>query len=240
MSDFDTSLGSDHKPKPKPKTKRKNRRVMKVTFQRTTLATLLAVALAATSSGIAADAPEQAAIVKQKIESLRADCATARRQVTVTLEELNRLRVKDIELRPQFEKYKAELVKMEERAENGRSRADAMKAKGQEFFADWEQHVKSIQNPDIRKAAQSRLAQRKKSYNKILAAMLEAKEQLVPFMSDLNDLKKMFDGELTASSVTSAKDLFRQANWHGGDVNESLQDVEKELDRVAAELAKYQ
>jgi len=213
---------------------------MKVTFQRTTLTALLAMAVAATSSGLAADAPEQAAIVKQKIESLRSDCAQARRQITVTLEELNRLRVKDVDLRPQFEKFKAELVKMEERAENGRSRADAMKAKGEEFFADWEQQVKSISNSDIRKAAENRLAKRKKSYNKILSAMQEAKAELVPFMSDLNDLKKMFDGELTASSVASAKDLFRQANWHGNDVNESLLDVEKELDRVAAELAKYQ
>jgi len=211
---------------------------MKASFQHIPLAVLLALAPAQFSR--AADAPEMAALVKQKIESLRADCATARRQVTVTLEELNRLRVKDIDLRPQFEKFKAELVKMEERAENGRTRADAMKAKGEEFFSDWEQQVKTIQNPDIRKAAENRLVKRKKSYNKILAAMQEAKAELVPFMSDLNDLKKMFDGELTASSVASAKDLFRQANWHGGDVNESLLDVEKELDRVGAELAKYQ
>lgn len=211
---------------------------MKTSFQHISLAVLLALAPAQFAR--AADAAEMAAIVKQKIESLRADCATARRQVTVTLEELNRLRVKDIDLRPQFEKFKAELVKMGERAENGRTRADAMKAKGEEFFADWEQQVRSIQNPDIRKAAENRLVKRKKSYNKILTTMQEAKAELVPFMSDLNDLKKMFDGELTTSSVASAKDLFRQANWHGNDVNESLLDVEKELDRVGAELAKYQ
>ena len=211
---------------------------MKTSFRNISLTVLLALAPAQFAR--AADAAEMAAIVKQKIESLRADCATGRRQVTVTLEELNRLRVKDVDLRPQFEKFKAELVKMEERAENGRTRADAMKAKGEEFFADWEQQVRSIQNPDIRKAAENRLVKRKKSYNKILAAMQEAKAELVPFMSNLNDLKKMFDGELTASSVASAKDLIRQANWHGTDVNESLTDVEKELDRVAAELAKYQ
>jgi len=211
---------------------------MKTSFRNISLTVLLALAPAQFAR--AADAAEMAAIVKQKIESLRADCATGRRQVTVTLEELNRLRVKDVDLRPQFEKFKAELVKMEERAQNGRNRADAMKAKGEEFFADWEQQVRSIQNPDIRKAAENRLVKRKKSYNKILAAMQEAKAELVPFMSNLNDLKKMFDGELTASSVASAKDLIRQANWHGTDVNESLTDVEKELDRVAAELAKYQ
>ena len=70
--------------------------------------------------------------------------------------------------------------------------------------------------------------------------MEEAKEELVPFMSDLNDIKKLLDSELSASTVASTKSLIRQANWHGEDVRESLSDVEKELDRVSAELAKYQ
>jgi chromosome segregation ATPase len=157
----------------------------------------------------------------------------------LTVEELARLTSKDVELRPQFEKFKAELVTMEEQAANARTRADAMKAKGQEFFADWEQQIKGIQNEDIRKAAEKRLAKRKKSYDKILSTMQDAKGQLVPFMSDLNDIKTLLDAELTRSSVASAKNLIRDASWHGNDVADSLQDVERELDRVAAELAKY-
>jgi hypothetical protein len=129
---------------------------------------------------------------------------------------------------------------MEGQAAFARTRADAMKAKGQEFFADWEQQIKSIQNEDIRKAAEKRVAKRKKSYDKILSTMQEAKTQLVPFMSDLNDIKTLLDAELTQSSVASAKKLIKQASLHGKDVAESLQDVEQELDRVAAELAKYE
>jgi hypothetical protein len=59
-------------------------------------------------------------------------------------------------------------------------------------------------------------------------------------MSDLNDVRKLLESELTTTTVASTKNLIRQANWHGEDVKESLLDVEKELDRVAAELAKYQ
>lgn len=188
----------------------------------------------------AAEAPAQAALVKEKIQTLRSECATARHQVTVTGEELLRLSAKNVELRPQFEKFKAELVKMESQAANARNRADAMKSKGQEFFADWEKQINAIQNEDIRKAAEKRLAKRKKSYEKILSAMQEAKSELVPFMSDLNDIKTLLDAELTSNSVASAKNLIKQAGWHGSDVAESLQDVELQLDRVAAELSKYQ
>jgi len=212
---------------------------MKLPLQTTTLVTLLALALAPARMAFAADSAELAAVMKEKIQTLRSDCAQSRNQIKLTLEELSRLSVPGVELRPQLEKFKAELAKMEQKAVSARERADAMKSKGQAFFDEWEQQVKSIQNEGIRKEAAGRLAKRKKSYNKILTTMQEAKTQLVPFMSDLNDIKKLLDSELTAGSVASAKMIIRQANWHGEDVTESLTDVEKELDRVSAELAKY-
>ena len=213
---------------------------MKTSFQYTTFATLLALALLPARLSVAADSAEKAALVKEKIQGLRKECSQTRNQITLTLEELSRLTVAGVELRPQFEKYKTELTKMEEKARSARDRADSMKEKGQAFFTEWEQHINTIQNEDIRKEAAKRLAKRKKSYDKILTTMQEAKEQLVPFMSDLNDTRKLLDSELTTASVASTKSLIRQANWHGEDVRESLTDVEKELDRVAAELAKYQ
>jgi hypothetical protein len=213
---------------------------MRNSFLPTTLAALLALALAPTPPAVGADSAEKAALVKERIESLRQECAQSRNQITLTLEALSRLTVKDIELRPQFEKYKAELVKLENVARITRERAVSMREKGQAFFADWEQQAKTIQNEDIRKEAEKRLEKRRKSYGRILSAMEEAKDRFVPFLSDLNDVKKLLEGELSAATVASTKSLIRKANWHGEDVRESLTDVEKELDRVAAELAKYQ
>jgi chromosome segregation ATPase len=212
---------------------------MKTSMQHTTLAAMLALVLAPAPFVIAADSAERAAMVKEKIQTLRSECAQTRNQITLTLEELSRLTVNGVELRPQFEKYKGELAKMEDKAKSARERAVSMKEKGQAFFGDWEQQVKSIQNEDIRNEAEKRLAKRRKSYGKILSAMEDAREQLVPFMSDLNDVRKLLESELSASTVGSTKNLIRQANWHGEDVRDSLTDVEKELDRVAAELAKY-
>ena len=213
---------------------------MKTPFHYTAVTALVVLTLARVSISTAADSAERAAMVKERIQTLRNECAQVRNQVTLTLEELSRLSVKGVDLRPQFEKYKAELAKMEEQAKNARTRADAMREKGAAFFSEWEQQVKSIQNEDIRKEAGKRMNKRKKSYDKILAAMQEAREQLVPFMSDLNDVRKLLDSELDAKAVNSTKSLIRQSNWHGEDVRESLTDVEKELDRVSAELAKYQ
>lgn len=188
----------------------------------------------------AAESADRAAATKKSIDALRSESAKVRNQILVTMEELKRLNVKGVELRPQFEKFNAELVKMEEQAKITRNRAISMREKGQTSFQEWEKEVQAIHNADIRKEAVKRYNKRKKSYDRILVALDEAKEELVPFMSDLNDIRKLLDSELTENSVQATKSTVRSADWHGEDVRDALTDVEKELDRVAADLAKYQ
>ena len=213
---------------------------MKTTFQRTTLAALLALALAPTPGARAAESAERAQETKARIDAARVESAKIRNQIGLTLEELNRLRKDSVELRTQFQIYARELGKMEEQAQVARNRVLQMSEKGQAYFAAWEETINSITNRDIREQAQKRYNKRVKSYNKIVKAMTDARDELVPFMSDLNDVKKLLDSELSRESVKSASNLIKQANWHGEDVVESLKDVETELDRVSAELAKYE
>jgi hypothetical protein len=131
------------------------------------------------------------------------------------------------------------------RAADSAERAAATKEKMQALRVESakirnQKEVQAINNPDIRKEAEKRYAKRKKSYDKIQKAMLEARDELVPFMSDLNDIVKLLDSELTEKTVAATRTTIRSADWHGADVRDSLSDVEKELDRVAADLAKYQ
>jgi hypothetical protein len=213
---------------------------MNIKLRLTTLAALAALALAPATRSLAADSAERAQETKAKIDAARTDVAKVRNQVGLTLEELNRMRKDSVELRTQFQLYARELAKMEEQAQLTKERALKMGEKGQAYFSAWEDAIKSIANEDIRAQAQKRYNKRVKSYNKIVKAMSDARDELKPFMSDLNDIKKLLDSELSRESVKSASNLIKTANWHGEDVTESLKDVENELDRVSAELAKYQ
>jgi septal ring factor EnvC (AmiA/AmiB activator) len=218
---------------------KEHRQTMNKTLYTTTLVALVALALAPAPRALAAESAERAQETKAKIDAARAESAKIRNQVGLTLEELNRLQKPSIELRPQLDKFAAELAKMEEQARIARERVIAMQGKGQAYFQSWEDQVTSIANPNIRDQAQKRYTKRVKSYNQIIKAMTAARDQLLPFMSNLNDTKKLLDSELSRESVKSAKNLIKNANRHGEDVVKSLKDVEAELDRVSAELAKY-
>jgi hypothetical protein len=213
---------------------------MKARTYSAVLAGFVAVLVVAGPVANAADSADRAKTAKQKMDATRAEVAGIRHQVALTLEELNRLQKDSVELRPQFEKFSTELANMEAQAKLARDRAFSMEEKGQAFFQAWEDQIKGISNQEIREQAMKRYAKRAKSYGKILAAMLDAREQLRPFMSDLNDIKTLLDAELTRATVKSANKVTKQANWHGADVVDSLKDVETEIDRVSAELAKYE
>jgi septal ring factor EnvC (AmiA/AmiB activator) len=210
---------------------------MNTRLQLTLLAALLA--LTPVPGAFAAESGERAQQTKAKLDATRAEVAKIRNQVGLTLEELNRLKKDNVELRAQLQKYGKELANMEDQARVARDRVVSMEDKGMAYFQAWEDEIKSISNAEIRDQAQKRYNKRVKSYNKIVKAMTEARDTLKPFMSDLNDVKKLLDSELSRESVKSASNLIKQANWHGEDVVESLKDAETELDRVSAELAKY-
>ena len=210
---------------------------MKNTLSLITFTTLLA--LSPWSGAFAAESADKAQAARAKMEATRAEIAKIRNQVGLTLEELNRMQKENVEIRDQFQKYAAELAKMEEQAQVARNRVVSMEEKGQAFFKAWEEQIQTIMNDEVRTLAEKRYAKRVKSYNKIVTAMREGRDRLVPFLSDLNDVKKLLDSELSRESVKSAKNLIKRANWHGEDVVESLKDVETELDLVSAELAKY-
>jgi uncharacterized phage infection (PIP) family protein YhgE len=212
---------------------------MKATVQITSLTALLILAMAPPVATRAAESADQAKEARARIDATRDGSAKIRNQIGLTLEELNRLQTPSVELRPQLDKYTAELAKMEEISKTAKERVVSMQEKGKAYFQAWEDQVQSISNSEIREQAQNRYEKRLKSYNRIIKAMTEARDELVPFMSDLNDIKKMLDAELSRESAKSAKNVIKSANWHGDDVVDSLKDVETELDRVSAELAKY-
>ena len=194
------------------------------------------MALTQAPGAFAAESADQAQKVRERLEALRLESVTVRRQVEVSVYELNRLQSENVDLREQFEKFKTELTRMEEQAKVVRARVEGMGKEGQAFFKAWEDQIAPISNPKIQDLAKDRYKKRQKSYKKILAAMTDARDLAQPFLSDLKDVRTLLDSELTRGSVKSAEKLMERANYVGNDVVEALKDVETDMDRVAAEL----
>jgi hypothetical protein len=177
--------------------------------------------------------PEQAAA---KMEAARMEVAVTRSNIVQTLEQLDLVR-RSADPRAQFEKFTEQLARMEERAKFTRERAQAMGAKVDAYFADWEAQVAAIQDPERRKQVEASYARRKKAYNRITEFMQKAGKDFAPLLSSLKEIQILLEGNPDSQKVAAAKELFSRANWRCVDVQKSLMEVEREFEILAADFA---
>ncbi len=169
-----------------------------------------------------------------RMEAARNEVANVRSNIFITLVELDKVRGERAPGGPQFQVFTNQLSRMESLAKALGQRAEEMRQKGSAYFSDWETRTASIQNPEQRRQAQDRYADRKASYDAISRDMQEARKNFLPFVEELTNIRTLLEGERDPKSVARAKDLFMRANWHCLDVQRALMQIEGEFDRLAA------
>jgi len=109
-----------------------------------------------------------------------------------------------------------------------RGRAEEMRAKGDEFFKEWEapEHV----SPERR-------AELTASYAKIKEDMASAKEGFVPFLASLKDIQSYLKVDPSTKGINSMGELVAKAKEHGARVKTSIDDVLAQLNSVRGMLS---
>jgi outer membrane murein-binding lipoprotein Lpp len=138
--------------------------------------------------------------------------------------------------RKAFEQYSKSLANLESAAAEAIKRAEEMRAKGQEYFKQWEQQLAQVQNPEIRAMAQQQRAKLQSSFDSIKQYAQPLKAQFQPWLSDLRDLRTYLSNDLTTSGVDAAKSLFAKTRTEGIEVQKSMDALVAELNTVAATL----
>jgi chromosome segregation ATPase len=201
------------------------------------LVVLNGLGLAVLAAGLARGAePPKAAEAKAKLEAARAEIGLLRTNIVLTLEQLDQVRsAKDQQ--GQFERFAAQLTNLEAQVKVVRARAQTMKERGDKYFAEWEARTVALQDPQARQWAQSRYAERKKSYDRMVKELQQARTDFQPMLAELNQIKTLLENHRDAASIAAAKEHFTRANWHCVDVQRSLMQVEAEFTFLAADFA---
>jgi hypothetical protein len=138
--------------------------------------------------------------------------------------------------RKAYEQYKKDVANLESTAAKIRSRAQAMQASGQAYFAQWQQELSQVSNPDVRELAEKRKAKLQEAFDTIAETAKPLKEQFDPWMTDLKDLQLYLSNDLTVAGVNSAKSMFKKTAKKGVTVQESMDAVLAELNTIAATI----
>ena len=88
----------------------------------------------------------------------------------------------------------------------------------------------------IRKLAEERKAKLQTTFANIKTKMEPAREQFNSWLTDLKDLQKYLNQDLTISGIDAAKDLIAKSKKDGVDVQQTLDSVIAELNSVVAAI----
>jgi predicted nucleic acid-binding Zn-ribbon protein len=132
------------------------------------------------------------------------------------------------ELKNNFEAYRKSVKDLEDQSQVVKARADEMKAKGDQFFKDWE---------SSKTVSPERRAQLASSYAKIKDDAVVARDAFTPFLNSLKDIDRYLSLDLSLKGVSSMSDLVRSSKEHAAKVKSRIDSVLAEVNSVRGMLS---
>jgi len=202
-------------------------------------AVLLLLAAALLAAGCASSGtPRHAGQVGAGIAEFRQLVINTRDAVGTVLRSLDEVATQaDHNPRPAFKRFDEALHQLEVVSVKTRARADAMRARGDAYFDEWEEQLSGTNDEQARKTAVERRAQLRTTFAEIRRNSQQVREEFKSFLSNLRDLRILLGNDLTVTGVDAAKPVLLKTKSDGLRVQQSLNKVVAELNSVAATLS---
>src|SRR5262245_15378711 len=147
--------------------------------------------------------------VEQLIKKANAGVASindTKAQLQKTMDAYNAVLAPDVkDRRDAYKKLQKEVTESEKKRAMVATRNGELNVEAGNLFKNWEASSAAIQDPELRKRSQDRLAQAKKRFSDIQANGQGAARLYTPFMKSLQDQVTFLGHDLNASAVASLK-----------------------------------
>lgn len=135
-----------------------------------------------------------------------------------------------------YESFRTAMTDFVKNADATLKEAEQVRIRGRELFAEWNAQTESINNPEIRQAAEQRRTALRDTYNSMLDPLTTARNDLSRARSDLMDVQKAIALDLTPTGIDAAKGTFSSVKKSVDAATKSLDALGNKLDEIANEL----
>lgn len=140
----------------------------------------------------------------------------ARTQIETTMTAYNALvSTPSTNMKKDYGKLLKEIKNMDDKVAVARREIDDMQAAGSTYFAGRQATIASINDPELKKQAEQRLADSQKQHADVLAGLRAAGESLEPIRKDLEDQVKFLGSDLNPGAATSLAANAQKLNERG-------------------------
>ena len=125
---------------------------------------------------------------------------------------------------------------LQTRVDSVQTNAVIAKARVKEHYDAWSKELTGMPNPKLREKAQERLTKSQKEFDKIVVKGTVAKEQVLPFVSQVKDVVIYLGADVSEEAVKSLSNDIWKLDGKAAAVNGSIKDVIDQIDRTIKSL----
>jgi paraquat-inducible protein B len=141
------------------------------------------------------------------------------------------------ELEDAYNNLKSGYEDSETRAEDVRDRIKKVERIASDLFAEWEQEIEEISNPDFRSKSRERLSETRRRYSRLHQAMVTAEQRMDPVLQQVKDYVLYLKHNLNAQAIGS---LRREVEDIEDDVDALIRDMNKSIQEAESFLKDFE
>ncbi|MFH5830944.1 DUF2959 family protein [Halalkalibaculum sp. DA384] len=172
------------------------------------------------------------------METMDNDIQEASRQLDATEASLEALmRPSQTDVKQAFESYSENVEKMVAMEKKFAKHAEEMKAKGIEYFEEWEKEGNEYNNPQIQQLSEQRRAALGKIYDKIAENSIGVDEAFKTYTSDVKEIQTFLSNDLTTKGISAIAPTSEEVVKDGNRLKYAMQDLQTAIQNARAEMS---
>jgi hypothetical protein len=115
--------------------------------------------------------------------------------------------------------------------------ADEMKARGAEYFREWQKEDNKYNNAQIRELSEQRRAELGETYGKIAEASIDVKQPFKAYVSDVKEIQIYLSNDLTTKGIEAITPVSRKAIGDGDKLRSAIKNLQLAIEKAKAEMS---
>jgi chromosome segregation ATPase len=195
------------------------------------------VGLLALVSGCGGKSYDRAEARVESMNQVREGLAKGKSQISTVLTSLDQVVMNaKSDPRPAYNKLTEDIATLDGLREDARKRAEAMRARAQEYFSAWEKEMASVKNPELSKLSETQRTKARAEFEKLKSQSDTLKASYEAFSADLHDLHNFLGNQLNPTGIAASSKVIAKVKVSGNKVNKEIDSFSTKLTEVAESL----
>jgi Protein of unknown function (DUF2959) len=151
-----------------------------------------------------------------------------------SLDELMRSGQSDV--KKAFNLYTDNVSKIEKMEKDFAKHADEMKARGKDYFEEWQKEGDKYKNPQIQELSEQRRTELGEIYGRIAENSIGVKDAFKAYVSDAKEIQNYLSNDLTSKGIEAIAATARKVVNNGENLRLAIKNVQSAIEKARGEM----